>query len=229
MLAKLVLPLLGGTPAVWNTCMVFFQAMLLLGYAYAHWVGKRLNLRRQLIVHVGLLLLAALALPISLSAWTLQYLPSEANPSAWLLGCLLMSAGLPFLAVSSNGPLLQRWFSHSFHPSAQDPYFLYASSNLGSLIALLSYPLVFEPHLRLGGQSQCWSAGFLVLVALIFACGIVLLRANRLAGNPGEQSDRASQRTKNEAPVSAVTARQRLRWCVLAVVPSSLMLGVTTY
>src|SRR5262245_17837726 len=105
MLAKMVLPLLGGTPGVWNTCMVFFQAMLLAGYVYAHWLGQRLELRHQITIHVGLLLVAALALPIGLSSRMLHWLPSQTNPTLWLLGCLLVSAGLPFFAVSTNGPL----------------------------------------------------------------------------------------------------------------------------
>ena len=108
--------------------------------------------------------------------------PSVPNPSFWLLGCLLVTAGLPFFAVSTNGPLLQRWFSRSAHRSAQDPYFLYAASNLGSLLALLGFPLLFEPHFRLAEQTQWWTAGFVLLGLLIGGCGICLLRQR-----PGQQ------------------------------------------
>src|SRR4051812_23931349 len=104
MLAKMVLPFLGGTPAVWNTCMLFFQAMLLGGYSYAHWVGTRWPLRLQVTVHTTLLLVAALTLPVRLGSTVLQYVPSESNPSFWLLGCLLVSVGLPFFAIAANGP-----------------------------------------------------------------------------------------------------------------------------
>lgn len=231
MLAKMVLPMLGGTPSVWNTCMVFFQTMLLAGYLYAHWVGTRLRLRTQIIVHVGLLLLAALALPISLSQWALRALPSGEDPSAWLLGCLFLSAGLPFFAVATNGPLLQRWFSQSRHSSARDPYFLYAASNLGSLLALFAYPLLLEPFMLLGRQSGLWTAGFIALIGLILTCGVLLLWTRRLRPDPADPAAPADAGfNAPEHPSAApVSFRQRWRWCILAFVPSSLMLGVTTY
>ncbi|HKS37979.1 MAG TPA: hypothetical protein VJW76_12355, partial [Verrucomicrobiae bacterium] len=148
MIAKMLLPLLGGAPAVWNTCMVFFQAMLLAGYACAHFVTTRLNLRSQLILHATLLLLAGAFLPFRVSEARVQLLAAGANPSGWLLGCLAATAGLPFFIVATSAPLLQRWFSTTRHRAAGDPYFLYAASNAGSLLALMSYPVLVEPNLR---------------------------------------------------------------------------------
>ena len=137
MFTKMVLPRLGGSPAVWNTAMVFFQATLLAGYLYAHLSTRLLGLRAQQVVH-GVLLVAALAfLPIALDADALP--PADGMPVVWLLGVLATSVGLPFLAVSATAPLLQRWFAHVDHPQSADPYFLYGASNLGSLMALLAY------------------------------------------------------------------------------------------
>src|SRR5262245_10027386 len=153
MVAKMLLPLLGGTPAVWNTCMVFFQAALLAGYAYALFLS-RLRLRQQLVVQLVVLLAAFIALPIGISASWVSSVPSSGNPSLWLLACLAFTVGLPFFIVSSNSPLLQKWFSSTSATSAQDPYFLYSASNAGSLLALLAYPALLEPFFSLKTQSR---------------------------------------------------------------------------
>ncbi|HYG11688.1 MAG TPA: hypothetical protein VD835_17205, partial [Pyrinomonadaceae bacterium] len=174
MMAKMLLPLLGGTPAVWNTCMLFFQAMLLAGYAYALAVSKWLTLRQQVVVHALLLLSTALTFPILISEATVSSVPREGNPSLWLLWNLLTTVGLPFFAVSTNGPLLQKWFAETRQASSRDPYFLYAASNAGSLLALLSYPLLVEPRLTLGGQSRLWSLGYALLLLLLAACAFAL-------------------------------------------------------
>src|SRR5215210_5404563 len=166
MIAKMVLPLLGGAPAVWNTCMVFFQAALLAGYSYAHATASWLGVRGQAVLHVALLLVPLALLPFGVSEDAARSLGPEANPSLWLLGLLLLTVGLPFFVVSATAPLLQGWFSRTGHPSAADPYFLYAASNLGSMLALLSYPLVLEPTLRLSQQSRLWTAGYAALVVL---------------------------------------------------------------
>src|SRR5262245_46099855 len=138
MVGKMITPLLGGTPAVWNTCMVFFQALLLAGYAYAHAAPARLGTRRQAVLHVGLLLLPLLVLPVAVPA---EWSPGDpASPVPALLALLVLTIGLPFFVVSTSGPLLQRWFAATGHPRAADPYFLYAASNLGSMLALLGYP-----------------------------------------------------------------------------------------
>src|SRR5205823_1511950 len=149
MVAKMVLPLLGGTPAVWNTCMAFFQAALLAGYAYAHASTTWLATRRQVWVHGILFFLPFLLFPLAISSGNP---PGDANPIPWLLSVLLVSVGLPFFLLSTTAPLLQKWFSHTSHPSAKDPYFLYAASNLGSMLALLGYPTLVEPNLTLNSQ-----------------------------------------------------------------------------
>ena len=163
MIAKMVLPLLGGTPAVWNTCMVFFQAMLLAGYLYAHastrWLGS--STRRFC---TSCCSLSFLVLPCRRGQQTEP--PATGKPIGWLLRVLLITVGLPFVLVSSSGPLLQRWFARTEHPRARDPYFLYVASNLGSIIALLAYPALVEPSLRLAEQSSIWTGGYVGLVVL---------------------------------------------------------------
>ena len=147
MVGRMILPALGGTPAVWNTCMVFFQAALLAGYAYAHVSVRWFGVRRQVVIHIVLLLTPLLLLPIRFAQGASP--PTDDDPTPWLLWQMLISVGLPFFLVSTSAPLLQRWFVDTGHPAARDPYFLYAASNLGSLLALLGYPLLFEPTLGL--------------------------------------------------------------------------------
>jgi hypothetical protein len=223
MIAKMLLPVLGGTPAVWNTCMVFFQAALLAGYGYAL-IVSRWSLRRQLIAQVLLLGLALLSLPIGLKSSWINSVPATGNPSLWLLACLAATVGLPFFIISSNGPLLQKWFSYTNLASAKDPYFLYSASNAGSLLALLAYPALLEPFLTLRLQSRVWSAVYLLLLLLIAVCALLLWRTppQDIAKNDNEELP-----SKNEIEVLSV--KRRVRWVLLAFVPSSLMLGVTNY
>ena len=221
LVARLILPLLGGTPAVWNTCMVFFQAVLLAGYAAAHGLSRRLPLRTQAALYPWLLLPAFLVLPIGLRESVLQSVPREGNPIPWLLGLLALVVGLPFFALATTGPLLQKWFAGTDHPAARDPYFLYAASNFGSMAALISYPLLMEPRLRLAAQSWLWTAGYWLLAALTLGCALRLERARRTEARPATAGD--------EDGGERLTLRRRLRWVALAFVPSSLLLGVTTY
>src|SRR6516165_10627835 len=151
MIAKMILPLLGGTPAVWNTCMVFFQAALLAGYAYVHVLTNGLKVRRQVLVHMVLLCIPIVVLPIGIAGWVP---PHDTNPIPWLLAVLAVSVGLPFFVLSTSAPLLQKWFADTGHPYAKDPYFLYAASNLGSMLALLSYPTLVEPFRPLKSYTQ---------------------------------------------------------------------------
>src|SRR6185295_11517704 len=144
MVAKLLLPYLGGTPAVWNTCMVFFQALLLGGYAYSHIVTTKLKLKPQIVLHLSLFTLALCSFPIQISDKAVRALDGQTQPIGWLLARLLTMVGLPFLMLATGGPLLQKWFSQTNHPAAADPYFLYSASNCGSLLALLGYPLLLE-------------------------------------------------------------------------------------
>src|SRR5690348_9156853 len=160
LVAKMLLPLLGGFPSVWNTCMVFFQAMLLAGYAYAHYSTRWLGGRRQAVVHIGLV--ALIAVPVLLFQLQVfrDLIPSSEDSTVQLvLGLLLLllvSVGLPFFAVSATAPLLQRWFASTDHPAAKDPYFLYAASNLGSMLALFGYVALVEPNLTLVHQRWAW-------------------------------------------------------------------------
>ncbi len=220
LVAKMLLPLLGGAPSVWNTCMVFFQSLLLAGYAYALLISQRLSLRNQAIVHALLLLAAGLVLPFALSDRVLASLPTQSSPILWLLTTLVVTVGPPFLLLSATAPLLQRWFSHSTHKAARDPYFLYAVSNAGSMLALLGFPFLLEPAFAIRTQSLVWAVGYAILVVLIITCAL-LLNARRAASNDTYTAV-AQPEVKIETP-------QRFEWVMLAFVPSTLMLGVTTF
>jgi SAM-dependent methyltransferase len=236
MVGKMILPLLGGTPAVWSTCMVFFQAALLGGYAYAHASTAWLGPRRQALLHLAVLALPLAVLPLGINASLMR--GGETSPVVDVLLALSLSVGLPFFVVSASAPLLQKWFTHTGHRAARDPYFLYAASNLGSMLALLAYPILIEPrvHLRDSGwlsQTGLWTLGYLLLAALVLACALILWRIVPLhlvstsdAGGPSGESTPTSATGMTEA---APTRRQRLRWVALAFVPSSLLLGATTY
>lgn len=290
-IAKMMLPKFGGTPAVWNTCMVFFQAALLAGYAYAHKVTDWLGLRRQAIAQVVLILVPAVFLPFGVSdRWTP---PGDQFPGFWVLWLLLITVGLPFFAISTTAPLMQKWFSESGHPAAKDPYFLYAASNVGSMIALLGYPVFIEPYLTLSVQSWFWLAGYLTLAALTTGCAFIVWHCPAavsaavaipapaipkleampettpepvtvpaeestveeaittepdpvLKGVKRKKKDKSSEEwkeaisrdptspshalpDKETADIARPSLTTMLRWIALAFVPSSLMLGVTTY
>jgi hypothetical protein len=221
LIAKMLLPYLGGSPAVWNTCMVFFQVMLLAGYLYAHVLPRKIGDRKHAIFHLVLLLTAALLLPIGVPEKAIALLPSASSAPVWLLTTLLTTVGLPFFILSTNAPLLQSWFSHTSDRRARDPYFLYAASNFGSLLALLSYPLLLEPNLKLRDQSLLWMGCYVLGLVLIFICAIVFLT--------GKATPVPAQETEPVESSVPLSWTRRLRWLALAFVPSSLMLGVTTY
>ena len=237
MVGKMILPLLGGTPAVWSTCMVFFQAALLGGYAYAHATTAWLGIRRQTILHLALLAVPLAVLPLGVDASRLP--GGEANPVLGVLVLLSLSVGLPFFVVSATAPLLQHWFTHTGHRAARDPYFLYAASNLGSMLALLSYPALIEPRLRLRdagwlAQTRLWTLGYLLLAVLIVLCAVVAVRrsAARTAAAPDAGGMAPAPPPSAEAAERsgrAPTIGRRLYWVALAFAPSSLLLGVTTY
>ncbi len=214
--SRLLLPLLGGGASVWNTALVFFQIALLGGYLYAHASVRWGRGRSAALLHPALLLAAALFLPIT--AARLPPPVGGANPILWQLSALALMVGPPFVVLAGTASLLQSWFARLDGPAARDPYFLYAASNLGSLGALVTYPTLIEPNLRLVSQSALWTVGYLVLAALVLACAIVA------AGNaePAESADAAPA-----APALDGGWLLRARWLVLAFVPSSLLLGVT--
>jgi hypothetical protein len=221
MLAKMALPLLGGTPAVWNTCLVFFQAVLLAGYLYGYAALRWLGRRTQIALHIALALTILVVLPPRIPAgWEP---PAASNPVLAILAMLSVAVGLPFFLLSSSTPILQRWFAQSGHRSAKDPYFLYAASNAGSLVGLLGYPFLLEPWMRLGAQSYLWSYGYVLFVTLTIACGALIWRAK----SDKTATDVAPIKQDGQADRS-VSWHQRMRWIALASVPSSLMMGVTT-
>ncbi len=239
MFAKFILPLFGSTPAVWNSSMVFFQTALLAAYLYAHESTRRLGVRRQAGLHIGLLALPLLALPIAVPE---GFVPSPgSSPLPQLLGLLVVSVGLPFFVVATTAPLLQRWLADTDHPAAADPYFLYRASNLGSVLGLLAYPLAVEPGLRLGEQGRLWSAGYGLLAALVLACAVVVWRGRPAAGAdhastapsvdpvPGAAAETQPGGATSSRAVTRPSRNRQLRWAGLAFVPSSLMLGLTTY
>ena len=224
---KMVLPLLGGAPAVWNTCLLFFQTALLAGYAYVLVLTRWLSARAQVLTHVALLLVAALALPVVINE-SRGGAPDGAHPALWLLKTLAITAGPPFFALSASAPLLQNWFSRTRGPSAKDPYFLYAASNAGSLLALLAFPVLFEPTLTLGGQSRAWAVLYGALILLVVACAFAALRTLTVGGDASSAADDEDDADESDA-AEPLTLGRRLRWALLAFAPSSLVLGVTTY
>jgi hypothetical protein len=218
MFGKMVLPLLGGSPAVWNTCMLFFQAALLGGYLWAHLTTRALGVRRQAAVHLALMLAAGLALPLAVG----DAAPTGGGaPIPWLLLVLLSTVGAPFMVLAGTGPILQRWFAESGSPAAANPYWLYAASNLGSLLGLLAYPFLLEPGLRLAQQSAVWAAGYALLVAGVAGCAALVWRTHAAGA--------AAAREAAVPDPAPVTARRRAGWVGLAFLPSSLLLGATTY
>jgi hypothetical protein len=220
--AKTVLPILGGTPMVWNTCVLFFQILLLGGYAYAHGVTTWLGARGSRAAYGVLLLLPFLTLPFALGP---DARPPDGNPIGWLLLVLAKSIGLPFFALAATAPILQRWFANTDHPSAKDPYFLYAASNLGSLLALMIYPVIIEPTLRLRVQNHVWEIVYAVFV-LAACCAVAASWRRRVpaAGVPTRSVEHG-----DATPAISPTWERRAAWVALAFIPSSLMLAVTTY
>jgi hypothetical protein len=214
---KMVLPRLGGSPAVWSVAMVFFQSLLLAGYAYAHVLMQIKNRAIPVAVHLALLVVALFTLPLSIST-RFGEPPGSAYPF-WLLALFAVSIGLPFFALAANNPMLQAWFVRTGHPAGPDPYFLYASSNIGSFLALLSYPALFEPMFSLRTQNLMWTAGYALLILLIAGCGALLLRTPATAA--------ALEVEDSNAP--APSWMTKARWIFLAAVPSGLLIAVTAH
>ena len=215
MFTKLVLPRFGGAPSVWSVAIVFFQTALLAGYAYAHWLTRYAPGRPSVAIHLVVMGVAMFALPLSIATGWER--PPAGAEGLWLVGLLAVSIGLPFFAIAANSPLLQAWFARTDHPAAQDPYFLYAASNVGSFLALVAYPTVIEPFVGLDDQARAWSIGFCLLVVLLAACGGVLWR-----------SPDATARA--EATIDAPpTWKDAAFWAALAAVPAGLLVAVTAH
>ncbi|MBC7898291.1 MAG: fused MFS/spermidine synthase [Cytophagaceae bacterium] len=246
MFTKMVLPLLGGTSAVWNTCLMFFQAALLVGYLYAHLTSRRFSARTQGLVHLGVMLVALLTLPLVVRGANTAASGASA-PILWLLGILSISLGLPFVLLAAGAPMFQRWLASTAHPAAANPYVLYIASNLGSFVALLAYPTLIEPRLTLSEQRTWWTVIYVVLLGLV---GVALWLTVRLVR---EKEATARREVAEPQPVDAAAAAEgaplvatsdadtprrptivptrawRIRWVLLSFAPSSLLVGVTTY
>ena len=219
MVTKLVLPMLGGSPSVWNTSMVFFQAALLAGYLYAHLLQRVGSMKTQVAIHLALLVAAALFLPLHINGWLGD--PDPSAPIGWLLATLALSVGAPFAVLSATAPLLQAWYARvrAGYPDGQNPYVLYAASNLGSFLALLSYPVLIEPLATLSGQRMGWSGGYVAFMLMVVALAFVVWR-------------RRSDRTAEPARLAVsppILWREKGIFVLLAAAPSSLMLGVTAH
>ena len=217
--ARLVLPVLGGSPNVWSTAMLFYQAALLLGYAYAHAL-QRLPFRAQAMTHVGVFTAAALTLPIGIAG--LAGADTGDAAALWLLQLLAVSIGPVFVAVAAQAPLMQAWFARSPDPAAASPYFLFAASNAGSLLGLLSYPFLLEPFTSLPVQQSIWSVGYVLLLALLALGAFLILRA-------GDRPPATAPDTVSARGARPLTWGRRIHWLLLAAVPSGLMLSTTTH
>lgn len=213
LVGRFLLPLLGGSPGVWNTCMVFFQATLLAGYLYADFLTRRFSAGIQLAIHACVLVAAAGCLPLSA-----QQAPAAASPTVWLLQTLAASVGPPFFALCITAPLLQRWFSQTRDPAAGDPYFLYAASNAGSMAGLIAYPLLLEPLLSRSSQSLVFTIGYVVTAVAVVGCGMLTIV------QPSVQPRRT-----DSTVASPISSGRSLLIIALAAVPSSLVLGVTQH
>jgi hypothetical protein len=209
LVARMALPRVGGAPAVWNSAMLVYQALLLGGYAYAHWVGH-LRPRVQAGLHLSLFAIAALWLPIGLID---AVPPGDRSTAFWVPWFLIASIGPLFFIISAQAPLMQRWYA--LESSRGEPYALYAASNLGSFGGLICYPLVVEPLLTLQRQSELWTGGYALLVALVVGCALTI---------PAHAVEKRPERTSPPADRKRV-----LHWIALAAIPSGLMLSTTTH
>jgi hypothetical protein len=219
MVGKLMLPIAGGTPAVWTTSVLFFQVALLCGYGYAHLVS-RLRPRFQAGVHVVVVAAALLALPIAIPAGVDP--PSGDQLVFWVLGLLVLVVGLPFFALSSASPLLQHWFSLTGHQQAPDPYFLYRASNLASVAALLAYPFLVESQFGLRRQASLWAIGYGLFLVLLAGAALWIVRRPSTGGT-------AAAEAGTQAGTPPLSPLRRLRWVAIAATPATWMLAVTSY
>jgi len=219
-IAKQILPWFGGSAAVWTTCLVFFQAALLAGYAYADVVVRRIGMRRQMLLHVALLVASVFLLPIVPGAF---WKPTGTeNPAALILGLLTVTLGLPYFLLSTTSPLLQAWFSRRYPD--HNPYRLFALSNLASLLALVGYPFLIEPWIPTRTQAFDWSIGYGVFVVL---CAATAWSSGRGVRGVSGVTPGANATAQPPGPPPAWT--RSLLWCSLAATGSVLLLSVTNH
>ncbi|MEM8634597.1 MAG: fused MFS/spermidine synthase [Pseudomonadota bacterium] len=223
MFARMALPVLGGTPAVWNVSLVCFQAALLAGYIYAHLLVKLNNVLHETLIHGAVLLAAALVLPFGLT--DALGAPDVSAPTLWLVAVFALSIAPPFAAISATAPLIQSWYSRSGRHDAADPYHLYASSNVGSLIGLVTYPVIMEPLLPVADQTFSWSMGYALLAVALVGCGALAWSTGHNKTLKVPVLDKADKEDSSDTSI----LWQRLKWLGLAFVPSSLLVGSTTH
>ncbi len=218
MFARMALPLLGGTPAVWAIAMCFFQLVLLGGYAYAHLLKKFLGPQQAVLLHLFLMAGSWFFLPVHVSLGTDTQNVSGSGAGLWLVGLMAKSIGYPFFFLSATAPLLQSWFARTTHRAADNPYFLYSASNVGSIGALIIYPFIVEPNMGLAMQAKVWSFGYAALMLGIGLSGFAMLRNFRpLTAGWG---------LAGQVPV---TLRRKLWWVFMAFVPSALLVAWTNH
>jgi hypothetical protein len=221
LISKFILPWFGGAPGVWTTAMLFFQVLLFLGYTYSHLTSKFLGLRGQTVIHLGLLVAALLTLPIiPPETWKPT---ADAEPTWRILGLLAATVGLPYFLLSSTGPLLQAWFARAY--LGRSPYRLYALSNVGSLLALVSYPVVIEPLVELPRQAWLWSAGFVLYGFTVACCALWGLRG--AVGRQDAVPSNALRSESGEDSVGAPSWLQRAAWVALPALGSLMLLATT--
>jgi hypothetical protein len=226
MIGKYVLPWFGGTPAVWSTVLLFFQALLTGGYGYAYWLLGRLRARRQGIVHLILIGVSLALLLVAALSWRSPltpdagWRPQGSDLPIWgIVKVLAVSVGIPYFLLSSNSTLMQAWFSRDHH--RQTPYRLYALSNVGSLVALISYPIIFEPNLTLRAQAYVWSAGYVIFA---ISAAYLALRTFRGIGADDAPAYSSSQPGEDKRP----SVGAHILWVGLAACASVLLISVTS-
>lgn len=215
LVGRMLLPVAGGSAALWNTALVFFMTILLVGYVFAHVSTKRLGMRRHPPIQIALLALPLLVLPIALpDGWRL---PAGGSHALWVLAVLAVMVGIPFLALSTTSPTLQYWFSRTGHRQAHDPYFLYAAGNVGAVGALLAYPFLIEPWLTLESQARLWAGAYVLFLVCAAGCAFIARRGTADASSAVRE------------PRTSLSVGQRLKWLAWSFVPAALMLGVTRH
>lgn len=219
LIAKMLLPEFGGASSVWTLSTFFFQLAMLIGYLFIHFATK-LGPQKQPWIQLALVLPALLFLPIALPA--IESIATQ-EPFARLLLTLTVAIGLPFLVLSTTGPLIQRWYSWTSGPRSDDPYFLYAASNAGSFIGLLSYPFLIEPLISLEAQRNIWSVGFVLFLVMVAACGTIVLKENGKL----QVAVQAAEVVKEK--VAKLGLKRQLWWIFLAFLPASLQLGLVSH
>ena len=226
LIVRMMLPLLGGSPAVWNTAMVFFQGALLAGYLLAHLARRGLPWSSRPWIQIAFVALGLILLPVAIpSGWA----PPSGGQSLWILALLTLALGVPFVALAMLGPTLQGWFADTSSPRRRDPYFLYAAGNTGSIVGLLSYPLLVEPFIGLRTQSRLWAIGYGILILLLIATALLRRRHPSRHESLVTSIDTPGTHNSDAVDRAPTSWRTRVAWVLMAAIPSGLLLAVTQH